>query len=48
MNKILLALLTGALLGLIAYTFLRNPCPPANRIISPDFPELQAGHPLTL
>ena len=43
MNRFLLAIIIGAILGLIAYTLLRNPCPPANQIIAPDFPELQAA-----
>lgn len=32
MNRFLLAFLIGAILALTAYTFLRNPCPPANQI----------------
>lgn len=43
MNRFLLAFIIGAILALIAYSIFRNPCPPANRIVSPDFPELQAA-----
>ena len=34
MNRFILTLLISALLGLIAYSVFRNPCPPAHRIIA--------------